>query len=366
MSGENKTLVRRWFDEVWNKGRSDAMLKPIALILVFVGSMLGVTANAQDGPYRFVKEIKIGGEGGWDYLSVDPASHHLFLSHGNRIIVVDTQQDKMVGEITDTPGVHGLTVAADLGRGLVANGGDNSVSIVDLATLKTLRKVKTGADPDTIAYDPVHRVAYAFAKGGKTATAFDAKSGDILAEFPLGGVPQATVVDAKRGKVYVNLQDRNAIAVIDTATRKLTDTWSIEPGENQSGLAIDLESQRLFVGCRNMLMVMVDATNGKVLAQVPIGMGTDSSWFDPGTKFAFSSTGEGTVTVADEDSPSTLTTVQTLVTQPAARTMTLDPSTHRIYLAVSDLEPRASGQRGRPNPIPGTFRVLVYEMVASR
>jgi YVTN family beta-propeller protein len=339
-------------------------MRRTTLLLAFAVSLLCLRADAQDGPYRFVKEIAIGGEGGWDYLSVDPAAHRLFVSHGNRIVVIDTQQDTIAGEIADTPGVHGLTLASDLGRGLVANGGDNTVSIVDLATLKTIRKVSTGADPDTIAYDPTHHVAYAFAKAGKTATAFDVKTGAIVAEFPLGGTPQATVVDAKRGKVYVNLQDKNAIAVIDTASRKLTHTWSIEPGQNQSGLAIDLEHQRLFVGCRNKLMVMIDATNGKVLAHVPIGTGTDSSWYDPGSKLAFSSTGEGTVTVAREDSPSTLTTVQTLTTRPFARTMTVDPRTHRIYLVVSDYEARIPGQEGRPRAIPGTFRALVYEMVA--
>ena len=338
-------------------------MKRTTLLLVVAAFLRCVCADAQDGPYRFVREIAIGGDGGWDYLSVDPAAHRLFVSHGNRIVVIDTQQDKVAGEITDTPGVHGLTLASDLNRGFVANGGDNTVSIVDLTTLKTVKKVPTAADPDTIAYDPTHHVAYAFAKAGKAATAFDAKSGAIVAEFPLGGTPQATVVDAKRGRVYVNLQDKNAIAVIDTAAKKLTTTWSIEPGQNQSGLAIDLEHQRLFVGCRNKLMVMIDATNGKVLAQVPIGTGTDSSWYDPGSKLAFSSTGEGTVTVAREDSPSTLTTVQTLTTRPFARTMTVDPRTHRIYLVVSDYEAPIPGQ-GRPKAIPGTFRALVYEMVA--
>jgi len=339
-------------------------MRRTTLLLAFAVSLLCLRTDAQDGPYRFVKEIAIGGEGGWDYLSVDPAAHRLFVSHGNRIVVIDTQRDTIAGEITDTPGVHGLTLASDLGRGLVANGGDNTVSIVDLATLKTIKRVSTGADPDTIAYDPTHHVAYAFAKAGKTATAFDVKTGAIVAEVPLGGTPQATVVDAKRGRVYVNLQDKNAIAVIDTATKKLITTWSIEPGQNQSGLAIDLEHQRLFVGCRNKLMVMVDATNGKVLAQVPIGAGTDSSWYDPGTKLAFSSTGEGTVTVAREDPPSTLTTVQTLATKPFARTMAVDPKTHRIYLVVSDYEAPTPGQTGRPKAIPGTFRALVYEMVS--
>ena len=332
-------------------------------LVLALALLIPCLAEAQDGPYRFVKEIAIGGDGGWDYLSVDPAAHRLFVSHGNRIVVIDTQQDKVVGEITDTPGVHGLTLAPDLNRGFVANGGDNTVSIVDMATLKTIKKVSTAADPDTIAYDSAHHVVYAFAKAGKAATVFDAKTGAIVAEFPLGGTPQATVVDAKHGKVYVNLQDKNAIAVIDTATKKLTTTWSIEPGQNQSGLAIDIEHQRLFVGCRNKLMVMLDATNGKVLSQVPIGSGNDSSWFDPGTKFAFSSTGEGTVTVAREDTSGTLTTIQTLATKPFARTMTVDPETHRIYLVVSDYEAPTPGQTGRPKVIPGTFRALVYEMV---
>jgi YVTN family beta-propeller protein len=337
-----------------------------ALVLSLLSLALAVPSQAQDGPYRFVKDIAIGGEGGWDYLSVDPTAHRLFVSHGTTIVVVDTEHDRIEGEIRGVTGVHGLTIAPDLGRGFSANGGEDTVGIVDLKTLKVLQKVPTGRDPDTIAYDPVHQTVYAFAKGDGSATAFDAKTGAIVATFSLGGTPQATVVDAKHGRIYVNLQDRNAVAVIDTTSRKVTTVWSIEPGQNQSGLAIDLERQRLFVGCRNKLMVMLDATTGTVLAQVPIGAGTDSSWFDPGTKLAFSSTGEGTVTIAREDSPATLTTIQTLTTRPSARTMTVDPSTHRIYLAVSDSQPRAPGDERRPAAIPGTFRILVYEMRAGR
>ncbi len=318
-------------------------------------------AGAQDGPYRFVKEIPIPGDTGFDYLSVDPVAHRLFVSHGTKMVVVDTAHDKIEGEITDLMGVHGIAVAGDLGRGFITDGGENAIAIVDLATLKILQKVKTGMDPDTVAYDPVHHNVYAFGKGDGSATVFDAKTGMIVDTFPLGGIPQATVVDAQRGRVYVNLQDKNAVGVIDTASHKLIATWSIEPGENQSGLAIDLANQRLFVGCRNKLMVMVDATNGKVLAQVPIGA-PDASAYDPGTKLAFSPSGDATVTIAHEDSPTTLTKVQSLATKPGARTMALDPSTHRIYLAVPDFEPLVPGQTGRPKAIPGTFRVLVYEM----
>ena len=335
-------------------------------VLAFLmASSVPQLAAAQDGPYRLVKEIPIPGDGGFDYLSVDSAAHRLFVSHGDRIVVVDTEHDKIEGEITGVAGVHGLTLGRDLGRGFSANGGENTVGIVDLSTLKVIQKVKTGIDPDTIAYDPVHHQVYAFGKGDGSATVFDARSGEIAGTFPLGGIPQATVVDAQRGRVFVNLQDKNAIAVIDTATHQLKDTWSIEPGQNQSGLAIDLENQRLFVGCRNKLMVMVDATNGKVLSQVPIGPGVDASGYDPGTKLAFSSSGgDATVTIAREDSPATLNVVQSLTTKPGARTMAVDPGTHRLYLAVPDFEPLAPGQTGRRKAIPGTFRVLVYEMRA--
>lgn len=330
------------------------------LVTIFATQMV----TAQSGPYRLLKEIPIAGDTGFDYLSVDSAAHRLFVSHGTKIVVINTATDKVEAEIGDVTGVHGLTLGKDLGFGFSANGGEDTVGIVDLVTLKTTQKVKAGKDPDTIAYDSIHHNVYTFNKGDGTATVFDARSGKIVASFPLGGIPQATVADVQRGRVYVNLQDKNAIAVIDTATHQLKETWSIDPGQNQSGLAIDLVNQRLFVGCRNKLMVMVDATNGKVLAQVPIGAGVDASAFDPGTKLAFSSTGggEGSVTIAHEASPTTMTVVQTLTTKPGARTMAVDPATHRIYLAVPDFEPLAPGQTGRPKAVPGTFRVLVYAM----
>ena len=341
-------------------------------VLCFLVLILGAACalpqrgDAQQGPYRLVKEIPIPGDTGFDYLSVDPVARRLFVSHGTRIVVVDIEHDKIEGEITDVTGVHGLTLGRDLGRGFSANGGENTVGIVDLSTLKTIQKVKTGMDPDTVAYDPVHHNVYAFGKGDGSATVFDGRTGEIVGTFPLGGIPQATVVDARRGRVYVNLQDKNAIDVIDTSSHQRIATWSIEPGENQSGLAIDTDHQRLFVGCRNKLMVMVDATDGKVVAQVPIGPGVDASAYDPGTKLAFSSSGgDATVTIAREDSPATLRKVQTLATRPGARTMAVDPSTHRIYLAVPEFVPLAPGQTGRPKMIPGTFRVLVYELAGS-
>ena len=198
---------------------------------------------------------------------------------------------------------------------------------------------------------------------GKSATVFDAQSGKVVATIPLEGKPEFAQADPKAGKVYVNMEDLNAIKVIDTATHKVTETWSIAPGESASGMAIDLANHRLFIGCDNKLMLMIDSANGKVVYSTPIGAGVDSNWFDPSTKLAFSSNGEaGTVTVAHEDSPTVLKVVQTLKTKRGARTMALDPMTHTIYLAISDFEPQPAGSTGRAKPIAGTFRVLVYEM----
>jgi DNA-binding beta-propeller fold protein YncE len=305
----------------------------------------------------------IGGEGGWDYLSVDPAAHRLYVTHGTKIVAIDTQANKVAGEIADTPGVHGLAIADDLGRGFSSNGRENKVSIVDLKTLKTLQKVDTGENPDAILYEPSRQEDYAFNGRGKSATVIDGQSGKVVATIPLEGKPETAQADSKAGKVYVNMEDLNAIKVIDIATHKVTDTWPIAPGESASGMAIDLAQHRLFLGCDNKLMLMVDSTNGKVVYSVPIGDGVDSNWFDPGTKLAFSSNGgAGTVTIAHQDSPTVLKVVQTLKTARGGRTMALDPTTHTIYVAATDYEPQAAGSKDRPKPIPGTFKVLIYQM----
>src|SRR5207247_1628737 len=276
---------------------------------------------------------------------------------------IDTQANKVVGEVTDTPGVHGFAIAADLGRGFASNGRENKVSIVDLKTLKTLQKVETGQNPDAILYEPSKKEVYAFNGRGKSATVIDAQSGKVVATVPLEGKPESGQADSKAGKVYVNMEDLNAIKVIDTATHKVIDTWPIAPGEAATGMAFDAVTHSLFVGCDNKLMLMIDSTTGRVIYSVPVGGGVDSTWFDPATKLAFTSNGEaGTVTVAHEDSPSVLKVVQTLKTRPGARTMALDPSTHTIYQSATDYEPQPAGAKGRPKAVVGTFRVLTYQM----
>jgi len=338
-------------------------MRHVMAALAFVGLAAAIGLHAQEGPYRFVKEIPIGAEGGWDYLSVDPAAHRLYVSHATKVVVIDMQAAKVVGEIPDTPGVHGFAIAADLGKGFASNGRENKASIVDLKTLKLIQKVDTGENPDAIMYEPARHEVYTMNGRGKSATVFDAQTGKVVATIPLGGKPEFAQADSKAGKVYVNMEDLNSVKEIDTATHKVTNTWPAAPCEAASGMAFDAATHRLFLGCDNKLMVMMDSTNGKVIYSVPVGEGVDSAWFDPGTKLAFTSNGEaGTVTVAHEDSASLLKVVQTLKTKRGARTMALDPSTHTIYLAVTDYEPQASGSKDRPKAIVGTFRVLVYGM----
>ena len=334
---------------------------------VVVAAVLSVTVvsalRGQEGPYHAGPVIQIGGEGGWDYLTIDAAAHRLYVSHATHAVVIDTQSNKVVGDIPDTPGIHGVAIAADLGKGFTSNGRENKASIFDLKTLKLIQKVDTGENPDAILYEPAKKEIYTMNGRGKSATVIDAQTGKVVATVPLEGKPEYAQADSKAGKVYINMEDLNSIKVIDTATHTVSATWPAAPCEAATGMAFDAATHRLFLGCDNKLMVMVDSTTGKVVYSVPVGAGVDSTWFDPSTKFAFTSNGEaGTVTVAHEDSPSLLKVVQTLKTHPGARTMTLDPATHTIYLAATDYEPQPAGAKGRAKAVVGTFRVLAYQM----
>jgi YVTN family beta-propeller protein len=327
--------------------------------------LIGLTCLAAES-YRLSKSIPIGGEGGWDYLSVDPAGRRLYVSHATKVEVIDLDKEQLAGEILDTPGIHGFAVAADLGRGFSSNGRENKVSIVDLKTLKTLSKVETGENPDAIIYEPGNQDVYAFNGRSHSATVIDAKTGKVVATVPLSGKPEFAVVDGNAGRIYCNIEDKNEVAALDIKTHKVVNTWPIAPGEEASGLAFDAANHRLFIGCSNKKMVMMDSSNGKVIGSVPIGDRVDANAFDPGTKLAFSSNGEGNVTIAHEDNPGKLTVVQTLKTEAGAKTMTLDPTTHKIYLSSAQYEASgekaSEGARKRPKVVPGSFKVLVYEM----
>ena len=334
----------------------------IAGVLAFTA----VSVCRADGPYHFLKEIPVGGKGGWDYLSIDDAARRLYVTHASKIVVIDLDQDAVVGEIPDTPGVHGFAIAPDLHRGFSSNGKEDTSSLVDLNKLVSLSKANTGPNPDAIVYEPGRQEVYAFNGRGQSATVFDAKAGSVVTNIALPGKPEFAVADPKAGRVYCNIEDKSVVVAIDTGTHQVTNTWPIAPGAEASGMAIDLANHRLFIGCHNKVMVMMDSATGKVITTVPIGEGVDANAFDPATGFAFSSCGDGTVTVAHEDAPGKLTVVQTLTTEPHARTMALDPKTHRLYLATAKFEPlpprTADAPHPRPKVIPGTFKVLVYGM----
>jgi YVTN family beta-propeller protein len=303
------------------------------------------SAFGADGPYHPLKEIQVGSAGGYDYLTVDAAARRLYVSHGTKAVVIDIEKNSVVGEIADTPGIHGIAIAPELKRGFTSNGREAKVSIFDLDTLKTISKVETGPNPDAILYEPGQQEVYTFNGRGNNSTVIDAKTGKVVTTISLSGKPEFAVADTKAGRIYNNIENKNLIDVIDTKSHKVVASWPIAPGEEASGMAFDAEHHRLFIGCHNKMMAMIDSTNGKVVATVPIGDGVDANAFDPATQLAFSSNGEGNVTIAHEDAPDKLTVVQTLKTEPRARTMTLDIKSHNIYLSVG------SGDN---------FKVLVY------
>ncbi|HEY4416972.1 MAG TPA: YncE family protein [Verrucomicrobiae bacterium] len=327
-------------------------------IFISMSLAVAVTVCRAEEPYHFIKEIPVAGEGGWDYLTVDPAAKRLYVSHATKVVVVDLSKDAVVGEITNTPGVHGIALMPKLNRVFVSNGRENKVSIVDPQTLQTISKTDAGANPDCILAVPDKKEVYAFNGRGQSATVIAADTGAVVTTIPLGGKPEFAQADPTAERIYNNLEDKSEVAVINAGAHQVVARWPIAPGESASGMAIDLEHHRLFLGCDNHLMAMMDSTSGKILATVPIGQGVDANAFDPKTQLAFASCGDGTTTIAHEDGD-TLTVVQTLKTEASARTIALDPVTHKIYLAAAKFETPTPGQR-RGKMVPGTFKILVY------
>jgi YVTN family beta-propeller protein len=334
------------------------ILRNIA-ILVMCSSVIGMAQSTAG--YHVVKKITIGGEGGWDYITFNGPTHQLFASHGTKVVVMNTETDKVVGEIPKTEGVHGITVANDLGRCFISNGRTSTVSIVDLKTLKLIDTVSVGKNPDAILYDSYSHRVFVFNGRSNDATILDAKKGTVVSTLPLGGKPEFSVTDGK-GHVFVNIEDKSEIVVIDAREMKILSRWPITPGEEPSGLAIDIKHNRLFSVCGNKLMVVVDAEKGTVVTSVPIGDRTDGCAFDPGTGFVFSSNGEGTLTVVREESPSKFSVVETVKTQAGARTLTVDPKTHTVYIPAAEFgpapAPTAERPRPRPQVLPDTFCIL--------
>ncbi len=340
-----------------------AVLASVTLVAVAVAWRAPV--RAAEGPYKLLTEIKIGTDGGWDYASVDSAARRLYVSHATSVVVIDTEKNAAVGGIAPAPGVHGIAVASELGKAFVSNGRENKAAIVDLKTLKILGSVETGGNPDAILYEPVHKEVYTFNGSGKSATVIDAVTGTVKTTIALPGKPEFAVEDVKAGRIYDNIEDTSTIVAIDTTTHAVVGNWPIAPGEGASGLAIDLAHHRLFTVC-DKIMVMLDSTTGKVLGTLAIGEGPDAAAYDPGTGYVFASASDGTMTVAKVDAAGKLVEVQKLATPPRTRTMTLDPATHRVYAATAEYkpgQPGADGRPGRPTMVPGSFKVMVYELV---
>jgi YVTN family beta-propeller protein len=324
-----------------------------------VASHTGV--SAQD--YKVVKKAALGGDGGWDYLKVDAEARRLYISRATRVVVVDADTLAPIGEIPDTPGVHGIALAKDLGRGFTSNGRDDTVSIFELGTLKALGRVKTGTNPDAILYDaPTHRV-FAFNGRSGDVTVIDAKIGTVAGTIPVGGKLEFAVSDGA-GRVFVNVEDKSEIVALDAREMKVAARWPLAGCEEPSGLAIDVAHRRLFAVCGNKHMVVVDADQGRLVATLPIGDGPDGAGFDPERQLAFSSNGgDGTLTVVHESSPEKFDVVQSVATQRSARTMEVDSKTHNLFLVAAEFgeRPAATPEQPRPRPpvLPGTFTVLV-------
>jgi DNA-binding beta-propeller fold protein YncE len=338
-------------------------LRKLTVALLSLGTALA--AMAAPGGYHIAQTIRLGGAGFWDYVTVDPAAHRVYLSHGTHVAVVDTTTNAVSGDVPDTEGVHGVALAPGLGRGFTSNGRAGTVTVFDLASLKTLATVKvTGANPDAILYEPISRRIFTFNGRSSNATAIDAADGKVVGTLDLGARPEFAVADGK-GAVFVNLEDASALLAFDARSLKVEGRWPLAPCEEPSGLAIDRAHRRLFSVCRNALMAVIDADSGKVVATVPIGHGVDGAAFDPGTDLAFASNGEGSLTVVHEDTPEKFTLVGNVPTKRGARTIGLDPVTHRIYLPTAEFGPAPPPTAERPHPrpsiVPGTFEVLVLE-----
>lgn len=321
------------------------------------------TAEAQGTGYHVIKKYQIGGEGFWDYLTMDSAARRLYVSRGTHVVVFDPDSGKVAGDIPNTEGVHGIALAPDLDRGFTSNGRTSSVTIFDLKTLKEIGVVKTtGENPDAILYDPASRRVFTMNGRGGNATAIDAAAGTVAGTIDLGGKPEFATADGK-GHIYANLEDKSLVVAIDSKQLKVESRWPLAPCESPSGMAIDREQRRLFIGCHNQMMAVMDADTGKVITTLPIGRGVDANRFDPETRLAFSSNGDGTLTVVHEDSPDKFAVVDNVPTQRGARTMALDRKTHNLYLVTAEFGPAPPPKPGerfqRPPIVPNSFTILV-------
>ena len=331
-------------------------------VLLTLCAVVATSGHAFAADYALKQKFTIGGEGGWDYLTYDAHANRLFISRGTHVQVVDPGTGSVLGDIPETPGVHGIAPADDLGKGYTSNGRDNSVTVFELRSLKTIARIRLeGAkNPDFILYDAASRRVFAFNGRSRNASVIDAETDKPVATIALSGKPEAAAADG-RGGVFVNIEDADALSVIDARNAVVLRSWPLAGCHEPAGLAIDPQTRRLFVGCHNKALLVVDAENGKAVASLPIGEGVDANAFDAQTGLGFSSQGDGSLTVIREEAADKFSVVQNAVTQRGARTMALNPKTHDVYLVTAEIEETAVPE-GRPRRTlkPGTFTLLVF------
>lgn len=313
-------------------------------------------AQPQKG-LHVINTFHIASPGGWDYLATGPVNDWLYVSHGTQVNIINKKTGDSAGVIENTAGVHGIAFDKSNNKGFTSNGRINTVTVFDMNNNKVLAQIATGQNPDAILYEPFSKKIITCNGRSKNLTIIDPANNKVVDSVAVGGKPETAVSDGA-GKLFVNIEDKNEIVVVDTRTFKVVNHWSIAPGEAPTGLSMDTKTKRLFAGCEKLLMV-IDATNGKVVDKLPIGNGCDGTAFDPATKNIFASNGEGTLTVIHEGNGDKFTVVENVVTKKGARTIALDNATHLIYLPTAEFEPMAAGEKGRPKMIAGTFQVLV-------
>jgi DNA-binding beta-propeller fold protein YncE len=331
------------------------MLRTARFGFRLLAAMAAFSAVAVTADYKVVKTWKLGGDGGWDYLTADSDRHRLFIARATRVMVIDTDSGKPVGEIPDTPGVHGVALAPALERGFTSNGRENTVSMFDLKTLALQKKIKVGDGPDAIVYDPFSKRIFTFNGRGNDTTAVDASRGEMVGKLDLGGKPEFAVSDGK-GTMFVNIEDKSEVVAFDPVKLAIRSRWKLTDCEEPTGLSLDRKNHRLFAGCGNKKMAIMDADRGKALASLSIGDGCDATAFDPDGGLAFASAGDGTITVIHEDSADKFSVIQTVTTQKGARTMALDSKTHQIFTVTANVGPRPERKVE-----PESFVVLVVE-----
>jgi DNA-binding beta-propeller fold protein YncE len=325
---------------------------------------LGLAVIPAHADYHIVKTIRVGGDGSWDYLEPDPVSRRLYVTHKDHVVVLDMDTLKVLGDIPDSPGMGGVVFSRELNRGFTANGAEDTVGVFELDTLKPLAKWKvTGKRPNQIAYEPTTKRVFSFNSTGRNITVFDAKSGEVLSTIEVDGRTEFYAMDGK-GMIYDALEDKATVIAIDAKAMNVIATYSLAPNTEPSGMAMDTKTRRLFVPTHSQSFLVLNADTGKILATFPMGAGNDAAKFDPGLKFAFASNGDGTLTILHEDGGDKFSVAQNVKTELGARTMAVDPRTHRVFMPTADFAPPPPAT-SEPNPhgatIPGTFRVLVLE-----